>query len=270
MRAIGSIFRPAGIDLAALLAVVAFATVSASVSGCGGEQEPETGVSALPEGESAAVDSTKPMPEHSAADSVSPEAGGESASGPSAYAGLELGFPGCADGKCPQHPDSTFIPTPEDIIEKMLELAEVEKGDLVYDLGSGDGRSVITASRIYGVQSVGVELNPQLAEGSRKRVVDLGLSELVEIRTGDMFEVDISEVDVLVLYQPPKLLERMKPQLATLRPGARIVSHFFLIPGIEPTETRSLSSEFTHFTHKIHRWNAPFPLADATDEDPAP
>ena len=65
----------------------------------------------------------------------------------------------------------------------------------------------------------------------------------VEIRTGDMFEVDLSKVDVLVLYQPPKLLERMKPQLAQLRPGSRIVSHFFLIPGIEPDETRTLAEE---------------------------
>jgi SAM-dependent methyltransferase len=250
----------------------------AFASGCGGENEGGAGISAAsgspsPGSESASSQLDSALTDPATRDRVSPEEHIEQAEpvkGPSAYAEQELGFPGCADGNCPQHPDSTFVPTPVDIVEKMLELAEVEKDDLVYDLGSGDGRSVIAASRIYGVRSVGVELNPQLAESSRKRVSDQGLSELVEIRNGDMFEVDLSEVDVLVLYQPPKLLERMKPQLAQLRPGARIVSHFFLIPGIEPDETRSLSSEFTNFTHKIHRWNAPLAVAEAGSAENSP
>lgn len=260
MRTAGTSLRTPGVFL-----VLALAVAIVCASGCG-EEKPDPAEAASQAGAASpdvepASAPPEPVPSAPAAPLEGAEEG-EPRKGPNAYEGLDLGFPGCAEGECARDPDSTYVPTPDDIVEKMLELAEVGQDDLVYDLGSGDGRSVIAASRIYGVRSVGVELNERLARSSRERVEALGLSDLVEIRIGDMFEVDLSKVDVLVLYQPPKLLERMKPQLAKLRPGSRIVSHFFLIPGIEPDETRTLESDFTDFTHKIYLWKAPLPLSE--------
>lgn len=134
-----------------------------------------------------------------------------------------------------------FVPTPVEVIDKMLELAEVKKGDVVYDLGSGDGRIVIRAARKYGVRAVGIEMDSLLLAKARKDAKAAGVSHLVEFRTEDALKADISKATVVTLYMLPWFNEAMKPSFKKyLKPGARIVAHDFGIEGWEPDKTEKL------------------------------
>lgn len=121
-----------------------------------------------------------------------------------------------------------FVPTPQEVVDRMLELAEVKKGDLVYDLGSGDGRIVITAARRYGVRAVGFDIDPHLVRESRANIKKAGLEHLAEIHEQDILTVDLSPATVLTLYLLPSVNMRLRPAiLRQLRPGSRVVSHAF-------------------------------------------
>ena len=131
-----------------------------------------------------------------------------------------------------------FVPTPVEVIDRMLELAEVKKGDVVYDLGSGDGRIVIRAAKKYGVKAVGVEMDQLLLAKARKDAQAAGVTHLVEFRAEDALKADISRATVVTLYMLPWFNEAMKPSLKKyLKPGARIVAHDFGIEGWEPEKT---------------------------------
>ena len=134
-----------------------------------------------------------------------------------------------------------FVPTPVDVVDRMLELAEVKKGDVVYDLGSGDGRIVIRAAKKYGVRAVGIEMDRLLLAKARKDAKALGVSHLVEFRAEDAMKVDLSKATVVTLYMLPWFNEAMKPSFKKyLKPGARIVAHDFGIQGWEPDKTIKL------------------------------
>jgi len=134
-----------------------------------------------------------------------------------------------------------FVPTPIDVVDKMLELAEVKKGDVVYDLGSGDGRIVIRAAKKYGVRAVGIEMDRLLLDKARKDAKAAGVSHLVEFRAEDAMKVDLSKATVVTLYMLPWFNEAMKPSFKKfLKPGARIVAHDFGIEGWEPDKTVKL------------------------------
>lgn len=134
-----------------------------------------------------------------------------------------------------------FVPTPMEVVDRMLELAEVKRGDVVYDLGSGDGRIVIRAAKKYGARGVGIEMDAQLVEGSRKKAQEQGVSDLVEFRIEDALKVDLSPATVVTLYMLPWFNAKLKPNLRKmLRPGARIVSHDFDIQGWPPTKVERL------------------------------
>ncbi len=121
-----------------------------------------------------------------------------------------------------------FVPTPQDVVERMLELAEVKKGDTVYDLGSGDGRIVITAAKKYGVRAVGFEIDPKLIKESREKIRREKLEHLAEIREQDILTVDLSPATVLTMYLLPEVNLKLKPKiLSQLKPGSRVVSHDF-------------------------------------------
>jgi hypothetical protein len=136
-----------------------------------------------------------------------------------------------------------YVPTPMDIAQKMLELAKVRSDDVVYDLGSGDGRIVILAAQKFGAHAVGVELNSDLYEESSKRVRDLGLQNRVEIMHENMFDVNIRHATVVTLYLLTKVNERLRPELERqLRSGTRIVSHEFQVPGWQPVQTLQITS----------------------------
>lgn len=121
-----------------------------------------------------------------------------------------------------------FVPTPMEVVEKMLELAEVKKGDVVYDLGSGDGRIVITAAKKYGVRAVGFEIDPDLIRQSRESIRKEGVQHLAEIREQDIRTVDLSGATVVTMYLLPDVNLLLRPKvLHELKPGSRVVSHAF-------------------------------------------
>jgi SAM-dependent methyltransferase len=121
-----------------------------------------------------------------------------------------------------------FVPTPQDVVEGMLELAQVKKGDVVYDLGSGDGRIVVTAAKKYGARAVGFEIDPDLIKQSREAVRKEGLEHLAEIREQDILTVDLSPATVVTLYLLPDVNLQIRPSLLSqLKPGSRVVSHAF-------------------------------------------
>ena len=153
-----------------------------------------------------------------------------------------------------------FVPTPIEVIDRMLELAEVKKGDVVYDLGSGDGRIVIRAAQKYRVRAVGIEMDSWLLDKARKDAQAAGVSRLVQFRREDAMKVDLSNATVVTLYMLPWFNEAMKPSFKKyLKPGARIVAHDFGIEGWPPDVTVKLpepekkTGGYLHY-HTIYLW----------------
>lgn len=135
-----------------------------------------------------------------------------------------------------------FVPTPLEVVDRMLELAAVKPGDVLYDLGSGDGRIVIRAASKYGTRAVGIEMDRILLEQARKAARAAGVTRLVEFRAEDALQADLSEATVVTLYMLPWFNEKIKANLKKyLRPGARIVAHDFGIEGWQPDTTVKLS-----------------------------
>jgi SAM-dependent methyltransferase len=122
--------------------------------------------------------------------------------------------------------DVWYVATPHEIVDRMLTVAKVKIGDVVYDLGCGDGRMVIAAAKKYGTRGVGVDLDPARIREARANAKRAGVEHLVTFKVGDMFATDIREATVVLLYLLPELNRRLKPKLfEELRPGARVVSH---------------------------------------------
>ena len=125
-------------------------------------------------------------------------------------------------------PDVVFVPTPLQVVDAMLDIADVKAGDVVYDLGSGDGRIVITAARKYGARGVGIEIDPTLVMTATQNAAAAGVSDRVRFVTGNLFAADIREATVITLYLLQSINERLRPKLVRdLKPGTRIVSHVF-------------------------------------------
>lgn len=164
------------------------------------------------------------------------------------------------EGKIYRALDVVFIPTPQEVVDKMLELAEVKKGDLVYDLGCGDGRIPITAAKKYGCRAVGYDLDPERVEESRENVEKSQLGHLIRIEQKDIFTLDLSEADVITLYLLPSLNVRLIPQLEKLRPGSRIVSHDFDMEGVKPDKVVKLTTSKDQVEHKIYLWTTPLKI----------
>lgn len=136
----------------------------------------------------------------------------------------------------------------------MLELAEVKKGDVVYDLGSGDGRIVIRAAKKYGARGVGVEIDPDLVQRSRAKAKDEGVGPLVEFREEDALTVDVSPATVVTLYMLPEFNAKLRPILwRQLKRGSRVVSHDFSIEGWPPIRVETVRGDLLH-DHTIYLW----------------
>jgi ubiquinone/menaquinone biosynthesis C-methylase UbiE len=133
-----------------------------------------------------------------------------------------------------------FVPTTMPVVERMLELAEVSKGDFIYDLGCGDGRILIHAAKKYGTRGVGVDLDPQRVAEAREKAKEEGVSHLLEFRAEDGTQTDISEATVVTLYMFKWFNNAIQPKLQKLKPGSRIVSHDYDMDGWEPTRVVSL------------------------------
>jgi precorrin-6B methylase 2 len=128
-------------------------------------------------------------------------------------------------------PDAVFIPTPQDVVDAMLELADVHSNDVVYDLGCGDGRIVITAAKRYGCRAAGLDIDELRVEQSRENVQKTRLSDIVKIEHQDVLKADLRPASVITLYLTPKLNAKLIPQFERMRPGSRIVAHESAIPG---------------------------------------
>ena len=159
-------------------------------------------------------------------------------------------------------PDIHFVPTPQEVVDKMLELAEVKKDDLIYDLGCGDGRIVVTAAKKYGCRSVGYDIDPQRIIESMENVKNNRVQRLVRIEQKDIFTLDLSEASVITLYLLTILNVELIPQLEKLKPGTRIVSHDFDMQGIvTPDKTITVSSD-DNPEHTVYLWIAPLKKND--------
>lgn len=132
--------------------------------------------------------------------------------------------------------DSVWVPTPERMIRRLLQLADTTKDDVVVDLGSGDGRIPIYAAKHFGAFGIGVELERNLVELSNKTAAAEGVAHRVRFVQQDLFEADISRASVIALYISPGVMERLRPRLLALKPGTRVVSHHFTLGDWQPDE----------------------------------
>lgn len=168
-------------------------------------------------------------------------------------AGLVLTATACARVPGQQVPD---VRTPLVVVNEMLRLANVTAGDVIYDLGSGDGRILIAAARDRGARGVGLEIDPALVAESTERAQRLGLADRLSFRQQDLFEADLTPATVVTLYLSPDLNRRLRPKLlGELRPGARIVSHSFDMGDWVPSRTLQVSSN--EGSHTLYLWVVP-------------
>ncbi|HET6756240.1 MAG TPA: class I SAM-dependent methyltransferase [Burkholderiales bacterium] len=148
--------------------------------------------------------------------------------------------------------DVPYVPTPEPVVAKMLDLAEVGPNDVVYDLGSGDGRIVITAAKERGARGIGVDIDPERIKEARENAKTAGVTDRVEFVEGDLFEMDLSDATVVTLYLLSTINMKLRPKLLSeLKPGTRIVSHSFDMGDWEPLETAEVEGR------KVYYWVIP-------------
>ncbi|MDR7191512.1 SAM-dependent methyltransferase [Luteimonas terrae] len=152
-----------------------------------------------------------------------------------------------------REPDVIYVPTPEPVVDAMLNLAGVKEGDVLYDLGSGDGRIPIAAAQRFGVRGVGIDINPVRVREANANAETAGVTDLVTFKEADLFEEDISEASVVTLYLLQSLNVKLRPKLlAELKPGTRIVSHAFdMADQWKPEQTQEIDGT------RIYLWTVP-------------
>lgn len=199
-----------------IVRLLSFALLPATLAGCGGASAP-------PERTTPAASAAAPAP-------------------PRQDAAAELDVP--------------YVPTPTVVVERMLAMAKVKKGDVVYDLGSGDGRIVITAAEKYGARGVGYDLNPQRIKESNENARKAGVADRVRFEQQDLFEVDLGEATVVTIYLLPDVNLRLRPKLLEeLKPGARVVSHNYGMGDWVADEIAEL--EVDGKAHYVYAWTIP-------------
>ena len=151
-----------------------------------------------------------------------------------------------------RQPDVPFVPTPKDVVAAMLKLGGVKQGDVLYDLGSGDGRIVISAAEQFHTRGVGVDINPERIQEATENARKAGVTNLVTFRQGDLFNADISEATVVTLYLLPSVNLKLRPKLLRdLKPGTRIVSHSFDMGDWKPDRQENVEGRI------IYLWTVP-------------
>src|SRR6185503_20654133 len=151
--------------------------------------------------------------------------------------------------------DVVWVPTPQALVEKMLDLAKVTPKDFVMDLGSGDGRTVITAAK-RGARALGIEYNPDMVELSRRNAEAAGVSKMATFEKADLFETDFSKADVVTMFLLPTINMRLRPTILKMKPGTRIVTNTFTMEDWEPDQTESATGcDSTWCT--AHLWIVP-------------
>jgi ubiquinone/menaquinone biosynthesis C-methylase UbiE len=147
-----------------------------------------------------------------------------------------------------REPDIFYVPTPYEVVDAMLKVANVTDSDLVYDLGSGDGRIVIAAARDYSARGIGIDIDPQRTREARTNAEKENVADKVTFVTADIFETDFSNATVVTLYLLTELNLRLKPKLLSeLKPGTRVVSHAFSMGDWEPVETLEINGTYVYY-----------------------
>jgi SAM-dependent methyltransferase len=241
--------RPASLLSLALLIAV----------GCGHQERPQSAQQSTPSPAVAPVEPAEP-----AGTELTPAAGSlpanDNALGvpdtpPAASEGPAGASPGTAEPA--RTPDVVYVPTPQPVVDRMLQMAKVKKSDVVYDLGCGDGRIVVTAAKRYGARAYGFDIDPDRVAEARANVAAAKVEHLVTIEQRDIFTLDLSPASVVTLYLLPALNVKLIPQLQKLKPGSRIVSHDFAMEGVKPLQHVTIPAQGDSAEHAIYLWHAP-------------
>ena len=157
-----------------------------------------------------------------------------------------------AQGSENRSPDVPYVPTSQEVVDAMLKLAKVTKNDVVYDLGCGDGRIVITAAKKYGATGTGIDIDPQRIKEANANAREANVTDKVKFVQGDLFKTDFSKASVVTLYLLPSINLKLRPQLLKqLKPGTRIVSHAFDMDDWKPEQTVKVNGT------TIYYWTVP-------------
>jgi tRNA A58 N-methylase Trm61 len=165
-------------------------------------------------------------------------------------ASLFLALPAAAQEARPAQrpPDVIYVPTPQQVVDEMLKIAGVKDGDVLYDLGSGDGRIPVTAAKRFGIRAVGIDIDPDRIKEARANAKKNGVEKLVTFRNQDLFKASFKEATVVTLYLLPDLNVKLRPRLwKELKPGTRIVSHQFDMGDWKPEKTVQLEGRTIYF-----------------------
>ncbi len=157
-------------------------------------------------------------------------------------------------------PDVPYVPTPPEVVDAMLKAASVTKNDIIYDLGSGDGRIVIAAAKNYGATGLGIDINPALVAEATQNAEREKVADKAKFKVGDLFEQDLSKATVITLYLLPDINLKLRPKLLALKPGTRIVSHAFHMGDWKPERTIDVNGRTVYF------WRVPKPEPAKTDK----
>jgi precorrin-6B methylase 2 len=256
-------------NLIALAAVGMFALACAknepSPAPMAAAPSPASNSNAAPLGATAA--NTAPQERTGAESTAAAASGDTAASQPAAATGTASGDAATAGGaasandngelKKIRDPDVVYVPTPQPVVDKMLDLAKVKQSDVLYDLGCGDGRIVVTAAKRYGVRAFGFDIDPVRVQEARENVRKNNVEHLVKIEQKDIFTLDLSPANVVTLYLLPRLNVKLIPQLQKLKPGSRIVSHDFDMEGVSPLQHLTVQTQGADREHAVYLWHAP-------------
>ncbi len=159
-------------------------------------------------------------------------------------------------GSMYSHSLAPYVPSPEPIVDRMLEIANLKPGEVLYDLGCGDGRVLIAAVQKYHAKAVGVELNSKIYKRAEDRINLLGLQNHIQLIHGDLLDVDLSDADVVTLYLMRSSNEGLRPRLEKfLKPGARVVAHDYPVPGWKPNRVEE--AETDSHVHTVYLYVMP-------------
>lgn len=164
--------------------------------------------------------------------------------------------PTAAAEASPPKLDVPYVPTHEMVVDEMLAMAEVKGDDVLYDLGSGDGRIPITAAKRFGTRGIGIDLNPQRIKEANENAQKAGVTDKVTFRQGDIFKEDFSEATVVTLYLLPDVNLKLRPTILNMKPGTRVVSHNYDMGDWKPEKTKTIETP-DGSTHYVYFWRVP-------------
>ena len=152
--------------------------------------------------------------------------------------------------------DVPYVPTPQTVVDEMLAMAEVTGNDVLYDLGSGDGRIPITAAKKFGTRGVGIDLNPLRVREANENAKEAGVTDKVRFTEGDLFQQDFNEATVVTLYLLPDVNIKLRPKLLAMKPGTRVVSHNYNMGDWDPEKMKTMKTP-DGVEHHIYFWRVP-------------